>query len=333
MAVPKILIVEDESIVAMGIEHRLHQLGYQVAGIADSGSMAIEQIRENHPDLALMDIQLKEDMDGIEAAQYIRNHFNIPVVFLTAHADTRTLQRAKITEPFGYITKPFQERDLYTTIEMALYKHKMDSKLAEREQWLHTILHSIGDAVIATNTGGQVVFMNPTAETLTGWAQSEAVGRSINAVFTVIDGDTGQPVENLAAKAMQTGRTISFDALKNPLLVTKTNGKTPIVDTVAPIMDDQGRISGAVLVFHDISERKQAEEEREKLLAQLQEAMATLKILSGIIPICASCKKIRDDEGDWHPPEVYITHHSEAQFSHGICPDCAKRLYPGFYQD
>ena len=125
-------------------------------------------------DLVLMDIVLEGDMDGVKAAEHIRNHFDIPVVYLTAYSDDTTLQRAKITEPYGYILKPFQERELYTTIEMALYKHKMERKLKENEQWLATTLKSIGDAVIATDTKGFVTFMNPVAEVLTGWKQEEA---------------------------------------------------------------------------------------------------------------------------------------------------------------
>ena len=110
---------------------------------------------ELHPDLVLMDIFLKGDMDGIQAAEQIRTRYDIPVIFLTAFADPRTLQRAKVTEPFGYILKPFEERELLTAIEMALYKHGMEKKLKDSERWLSTTLKSIDDAIIATDTTGQ----------------------------------------------------------------------------------------------------------------------------------------------------------------------------------
>lgn len=125
----RILIVEDETIVSQDIQRRLKELGYAIAGAAVSGEQAIQQAEATRPDLVLMDIHLKGELDGIQAAQYIREHFDLPVIYLTAHSDEATLQRAKVTEPFGYILKPFEERELYTNIEMALYKHKLEQEL------------------------------------------------------------------------------------------------------------------------------------------------------------------------------------------------------------
>ena len=124
-----VLVVEDESIVALDIQNMLGSLGYEVPVVVSSGEAAIEKAAETHPDLVLMDIRLKGDMDGIEAAEQIRGRFNIPVVYLTAYADDETLQRAKITEPYGYILKPFGERELHTAIEIALHKHKLEREL------------------------------------------------------------------------------------------------------------------------------------------------------------------------------------------------------------
>lgn len=327
----RILVVEDESIVALGIEHRLQTLGYEVAASVASGEAAIQQAAETRPDLVLMDIQLQDEMDGIEAARQIRTRFNVPVVYLTAHADHHTVQRAKITEPFGYIIKPFQEHDLHIAIEMALYKHKMESSLAEHERWLVTTLRSIGDAVIATDSKGAIIFMNPAAETLTGWQQAEATGLDLPEVFKLVNEETRHTIENQAAQAMVTGKML--DLGNHTLLISKTNREIPIADSVAPIQDELGNITGAVLVFQDITERKRAEAEREQLITDLQEALDTIKILSGIIPICASCKRIRDQQGDWQPIELYLRDHSEAEFSHGICPECATRLYPDFFNN
>jgi CheY-like chemotaxis protein len=120
-----ILIVEDEIIVSMEIQERLKRLGYGVCDAVSTGEEAIEKAGEKRPDLVLMDIRLEGEMDGIEAAQAIQKRFNIPVVYLTANSDDKTLLRAKLTEPFGFILKPFHERDLHSNIEMALYKHKM----------------------------------------------------------------------------------------------------------------------------------------------------------------------------------------------------------------
>ncbi len=196
----RILVVEDEAIAAKSIESNLDKLGYAVVGRVSSGDGAVRLAGETQPDLVLMDIKLQGDTDGIAAAELIRTRYHIPVVYLTAHADEETLGRAKITQPFGYVLKPFDLRDLHVAIEMARYLHAMD-------------------------------------------------------------------------------------------------------------------------------------QERERLVAELQEAVAQVKTLRGLIPICMNCKKIRDDEGYWHQLEVYIRDHSEAEFSHGLCSECARKMYPDYFGD
>ncbi len=139
----KILVVEDESIIAKDIQKTLEKLGYAVAALASSGDEAIRKAEKTHPDLVLMDIVLKGDMDGIKAAEQIRVRFNIPVIYLTAYTNERILQRAKITEPYGYILKPFEDRELQMTIEIAIYKCQIERKLKDREQWLATTLRKM----------------------------------------------------------------------------------------------------------------------------------------------------------------------------------------------
>jgi CheY-like chemotaxis protein len=192
LAKEKILIVEDEGIVSLHIKQALEGLGYVVAGIVNSGDDAIIKATEIRPDLVLMDIVLKSAVDGIEAAEKIRAIVNIPVIYLTAHADESTLQRAKVTEPFGYIVKPFKGRDLHIAIEFALYKSKMEF-------------------------------------------------------------------------------------------------------------------------------------EKTHLLLKLQDALAKIKTLSGLLPICSSCKKVRDDKGYWNQIELYLRKHSDVEFTHSLCPVCAKK--------
>ncbi|MFP4654609.1 MAG: response regulator [Methanohalobium sp.] len=126
MKSPKILVVEDENIVALDIKNRLNKLGYSVPSIASTGEEAVQKAEITFSDLVLMDIMLKGDMDGIEAAEKIRELYDIPVIYLTAYADDKILERAKLTQPYGYISKPFKEKDLRTNIEMALHKHKME---------------------------------------------------------------------------------------------------------------------------------------------------------------------------------------------------------------
>jgi len=259
MARAKIVVVEDERIVALEIAQRLKSLGYEVPGLASSGEEAIPKIDEIRPDLVLMDIKLKGDMDGIDTAEQVRSRFGIPVVYLTAQADEDTLQRAKITEPYGYLLKPFEERELHTNIEMALYRSKMEKELKEQQQWLSTILKSIGDAVIATDEEGRVTFMNSVAEALTGWKQEEAVNRILTDVFCVIDEKTGKGVVNPVGEVVEKG--IPGELTDQAVLKAKNGKEIHIENNMAPIRDDQDGINGAVLIFRDITRRKKVEAE------------------------------------------------------------------------
>lgn len=130
----KILVVEDESIVAKDLQNKLEKLGYSVPAFVTRGEDVIKKIEETKPYLVLMDIKLEGKMDGIDATNRINSQFDIPVVYLTAYADEKTLKRAKLSTPFGYILKPFQTRELHTVIEIALYKHKMEKKLKNSEE-------------------------------------------------------------------------------------------------------------------------------------------------------------------------------------------------------
>lgn len=249
-----ILIVEDEPISASVIQKKLKSLGYSITGVVSFGEEAIEKVAELHPDLVLMDIVLKGKMDGIEAAEKIRSGFDIPVIYLTACADENTLQRAKITEPYGYILKPCEERELHTSIEMALYRHQMERKLKEGKQWLTTILRGIGDAVIATDKNGQVSFMNPVAEELTGWKHNDALGRDLSNVFNVVKESA---TAETAGQAVKEGIKMP----SNHILVTKDGTRRSIEHNASPLRDDNGEIWGSVLVFRDITERMRLEKE------------------------------------------------------------------------
>ena len=151
----EILVVEDERIVAEDIKMSLHRLGYSASGIAISGEEAVKKVEEMQPDLVLMDIVLGGEMDGIEASALIRSRFDIPVVYLTACSDCKTLKKAKITDPFGYIIKPYEDKYLQATIEMALYKQKMENTLKEREKILRkNLMETIKALTLAVEMRG-----------------------------------------------------------------------------------------------------------------------------------------------------------------------------------
>ncbi|MCB0168500.1 MAG: response regulator [Anaerolineae bacterium] len=256
---PRVFITEDERLVAISLQWKLNSLGYDVVGIASSGQETIEKIIETTPDLILMDIKLKGHLDGIETADRLRSQFDIPIIYLTAYDDDATLKRAKITEPFGYLLKPYQARDLRTTIEMALYKHSIERELKANKQWSQATLSSIGEGVITTDLYGQVTFMNSVAEQLTQWTHAEAVGHDVSKILNLINAKSGQVITNPIMTAMATKRVISLAGYTT--LITKDGRSIPIDDSGAPIIDNQGQVKGGVLVFRDVSERWQLEDQ------------------------------------------------------------------------
>lgn len=278
MAGERILIVEDETIVAKDIQFSLKNLGYTVAGIVASGAEAVSKARELKPDLVLMDVMLKGPMDGIAAAEQIRSQGNIPVVYLTAYIDEQTLKRAKASEAFGYLLKPFEERELRTTIEMALYRHLMERKLLESHEWFETTIRCLGDAVIATDAGDSIQLINPMAETLTGWARGDAIGRKLADVFCLKEPSA------LPAKAdLQGPAGWATEYGKDSILVSRDGHPVPIDYSLAPIKGGASEHLGIVVVFRDVSSRRQAEDHERELQQRLSRSkrMESVGILAG----------------------------------------------------
>lgn len=169
MAKARIMVVEDESIVALDIKKRLEKLGYVVIATASTAEEAVQGAIDLKPDLAIVDIALKGEMDGIEAAKKIRDKAGTPIVYLTACSDEKTLERIKTTEPYGYILKPVEDGDLRFTVEMALHKHSVERELKESQRKFQDITSCLGEGIYVVNESGELTFMNPEAEHLLGW--------------------------------------------------------------------------------------------------------------------------------------------------------------------
>lgn len=254
----KILVVDDEP---DNVELLTAYLSYDYDIIpAYSGREALkilENSQPNLPDLVLMDIMLKDGMDGVEAANHIHINYEIPLVYITAYADDNIMQRAKLTEPFGYILKPFEESELRTNIEIALYKHEMESKLKESQKWLTAILNNTGDAMIATDQDGYIKFMNPFSEALTGWKQDNVLGKPLKNIFYVESEDTGKAVEDPVEKVIREGTF--YGLASQTLLVTKSNTRIPVDIIGSPIKGENDKLIGILISFCDISDRKRIE--------------------------------------------------------------------------
>lgn len=256
MTEASILIVEDEGILAIGLKKKLEKLGYNVLAIASSGEEAVELAAMYSPDLILMDIVLKGRMDGTEAADKILSTLEVPVIYLTAYFDEETVKRAKMTEPFGYLIKPYNDRELQIAVEVALYKHAME-KLRESHHWLETVLRSIGDAVIATDKEGRLIFLNRSAENITGWIQNAAVGKNLDEVFVIVDEVTRHPVNDLLSNALSENTVVASRG--DNLLITTDGKEIPIDCAASPITDTQGNIMGVVLILKDLTLQRVAE--------------------------------------------------------------------------
>ncbi len=257
MSDAQILVVEDEYIVAKDIQETLNNLGYDVPAIAASGEEALKKISEFRPDLVLMDIVLKGELDGVQTADQIRLNYDIPVVYLTAYADNKTLKRARITEPYGYLIKPFQERELYSTIEMALYKQRMEKKLRKSEQWLSITLHSISEGVIATDENGYITFINPTAEIMLAKRKEDVLKKPFSNIINIINETTGAKLRSPIDEVLESGKNIEMS--ENLIFFTEDELEIPIEFSASAIQDEKDKIHGVVILFQDITIRKEAE--------------------------------------------------------------------------
>ncbi|MBE9051420.1 diguanylate cyclase [Nostocales cyanobacterium LEGE 11386] len=256
MFASKILVVEDEKVLALNIINTLQKLGYNVPEITYSGEDAIKKVAETHPHLVLIDISLSGKIDGVKVADTIQRDFHIPVLYLIEYSEYK-LHNQRLSEPFSYILKPFAETDLHIAVEMAIYQHQVKQKLQEEKQRLESVIDSMPCAVIVTYTSGCIQMMNPMAEALTGWQQDEAFGKDLAEVVNLVDKDMDEAIENLATQVMEAGEVLSLP--EKCTLIAKDGREIPIGDNIAPIRDRNGQITGAVLVFQDITQRKQME--------------------------------------------------------------------------
>ncbi|MGB7293053.1 MAG: response regulator [Thermodesulfobacteriota bacterium] len=245
----RILVVEDQRIIGKDIEQALYKLGYDVISVVQSGQEAILKADETIPDLVLMDILLKGNMSGIEAAQQIRKRLDIPIVYLTAYSDENTLKRAKLTEPYGYIVKPFSEGDLKVSIEISLYKSELEKKVKKGSKWVTSALNSMGDAVITVDMNSCITFMNPAAEELTAWKRKNALGKGLSDILRLIDRKTQRLSDIPVSGTLKNGTIIS----SSKEVLKLSNGREVMVSyTAFPIHENGGKIIGSVMQLREV---------------------------------------------------------------------------------
>jgi len=253
----RIMVVEDEKLVALAIENCLKNLGYEVPLTVSTGEEAVKRVLEVEPDLVLMDIRLQGAIDGVEAARRIKESFHTPIVYLTAYSEEQTLQRAKITEPFGYIMKPFEERALQATVEVALYKAMMQGKLRRAKDKLETVLRCIAEGVVVATTNGEVEYLNPTAQALLAPGGETGGGAFIGEILRVFDADTLQPVNLPVSRVIMNGESVQLSDL---VLQASDQRRLPVDFSLAPLKDENNSTRGMVIAFRDVTERRRMKE-------------------------------------------------------------------------
>jgi PAS domain S-box-containing protein len=270
-----ILIVEDEAVIALDLKLELQDMGYRVAGPARSGEQALALAAQEQPDLVLMDIRIQGALDGVETAARLGRSGEPPVIFLTSHSDDETVSRAAQTAPYGFLTKPFQARELRAAIEVALGRAALERAQRESDRWFACTLHGVQDGVIVLDADATLRFMNPAAEALTGWSAAEALRRPVDEVVRFAPQDAA-PVA--ALQALQEGRAVEVRHARQLLrrgAAPGTPAATVMVDESAALVEhDSGRRMGAVLVLRDATERLLRQEQLDAERAQLQAVQA-----------------------------------------------------------
>ena len=253
MSKTRILVVEDESIVAKDIQRTLEKLGYEVPATASSAASAFEKLEEIEPDLVFLDVKLKGEQDGVHIAEHIKDRYDIPVIFLTSFVDQETIDRAKVTEPYGYLVKPFNEGDLKTTVEMALFKFSKDRELRMSEQRLSNALGKIENAVFVTDQDLRLIYINEKALAICGGLSGmDSVGLDIYSLIGIEkEGGVSITKDDLKSTVVRDNVYTLSNAY---VIIKKDNSNIPCNFTASAVRDEKDNFLGVAIVITDASD-------------------------------------------------------------------------------
>jgi PAS domain S-box-containing protein len=269
----RVLVVEDEPLVATILADQLVHTGCSVIGTADDGMAAIDIATKLRPDLILMDVHLKGDMDGIEAAERIHERLAVPVVYLTGDSDDPTLQRARAASAYGYVLKPFYFQSLLVAIEVAVHRFRTEQRLEENHLTYAAILGSISDAVITTDVGGLVRFMNAVAERLTGWRLEDAQGQAAATVLQIVNPAGEARREHLVSRVLASRIPVTLG--HKELVVGRTSTRVPVDGSAAPVLDNLGRLVGTTVTLRDVTDVRKAQADLRAMAGRLRAVVDT----------------------------------------------------------
>jgi len=325
----KILVVDDQIHALKGVSRIMRGAGYETFE-ASNGTECLKIASEHKPDLILLDVVLP-DIDGREVCRRIKSNPQTADIYVVLFSSIRVESDSQAEGlehgADGYIARPIPNRELLARVKAILRLKYAESQLREGELWMRGIFDSLEESVIILTPDRSIDDVNPATVKIFGYENKDIIGRSTEILH--VDHEHFVEFGRRIKESFDRGASAEFE-----FKAKRANGEIfPTEHTVSLLKDGNGVAIGIVSVVRDITERKRIEEEKEKVLVDLRKALSEVKQLTGFIPICASCKKIRDDKGYWSDVEKYISDHSEALFSHGICPDCMRKLYPELADD
>lgn len=316
------MIVEDERLVAEDLRDTLTQVGYSVAGIVASGERAVDKVAEAGPDLVLMDINLAGEMDGISAAEAIRSQHGTPVVYLTAFSNDRTLARARETDAFGFIVKPFQEKAVIAAIEMALGKHGKERADRRREELLRSGLMTLPLGVIMTDPQERIVFANGMARLHVGRSLDVAGGVALSDVF--VREESTPPAE---LPAEETPRE------RRGAVVEMTGRRLAVAYSEERLRSEHGQDLGRIIMYQDVEHPAFAGEIGRLLQSFMQTSHSSPNNPTQFLTICAWSKRVKVDDATWVSFEDFLTHYLGLHVTHGMAPEVAQKWVAGGFRD
>jgi PAS domain S-box-containing protein len=322
----------------MQLERRLIDMGYQVVGVASSGEHSVQLAGELKPDLVLMDIVMPGDIDGIEAATRIHSELEIPIIFLTAFADEAYLERAKQAEPFGYLVKPFHEKEVFASIEIALHRGEIEKRFRDNARLYHLIMQGAFDPICLVDRRGGVVDVNLRAEHTLGYRRADLCGRAFQDLLpdgerqrflrTIeeVHGEVRGMLRHLTLVSFR-GKKLRFDVSMSAVTYAGDDALLLVLDASSlfrVVPKGSGMLQGHIRL-------KGKEEDAVKTpggngnRGGLSSAPPSASTPTAI---CTSCRKIKNEAGVWISLESFFSHRFGVEFSHGICSECAHALWP-----
>ena len=255
-------------------------------------------------------------------------------VLAIAYLRRRQRSREQLEKAYGELEVRVRER----TAELAAANQTLQGEIEERRraqielkrehELLQAILNSLGEGVVVADAQGRMILFNPAGERILGFGATREEPAHWSRAYGMYEADRTTLIEPSRLPLVRAFRGESFDDVEFHVRNARIPAGADVSATGRPMMDEDGELLGGVIVFRDVTQKKKMAAEREDLLQKMMEALSQVKTLSGLLPICAGCKSIRDDKGYWRRLEAYISEHSQAEFSHGLCPKCASELYP-----